>query len=255
MNVKELFEQADSEEITAAFFLMNTFFYDYEKLSFMEKVDRAKNYKKAVSEHIKQFRSCEPMKCEEERTIFVYERKSEEYETRDQVDYSLTLVRNQEAKEKVKGSESLWNNEGKSRIKHYGIDLMPVEEIAACRISQESVKEIGMAGCCGKILFELFRFGLSGSERTKNIQDFESKLDIEEAMDSEEGESMKPNELYEDFYQDMLDSCEDENMKQYLILEHEFDKNTEAIREHFVSSRIEENHQQITDMIRREFVQ
>ncbi|MCD7923094.1 MAG: hypothetical protein LUE14_07510 [Clostridiales bacterium] len=250
MQVQELFQQADPYRVEEAYFLQHTIFYPYERYSLSEKVDIVIRIKEYIREHVSRLAACE-ICAEEPQTIFIVGLPCTSYEDKGNTELTLFSIFDTEAFQKTGADFSLWGEE-EQRVEHYGIDMCKIESIAGYHIARSSVDTLGIDVCCAEILYQIFEFGYSDKSREKNIQALCERLD-EAIAEAKEGKSYSHEEVFDHLWQEMLERCTDEDERQHMILEKEYEDKVEEIERRYTNRILENNHQKLIALVREEY--
>lgn len=180
-----------------------------------------------------------------EDMLFVVKYEEESYENQGDFYYSTFSIKIEEAKNKL---ENLDNE----RIENYAYEACSFEKIANFEVAKASVEEYGVELCCAVILNEINFFGLTDETRAKEIS--EMKKSLKESLEEvENGHTISGEDFLEDLRQEILDDCESDEEREYILLKREFEEKTEAFRMDYMQKMIEKNHVQIMEMIKKSF--
>ena len=228
MLVKDLFMQADPDDVFIAYILHYPVIHQYDTHTLEEQIEAVKNFRQILDEHIERFRTCEPQCLNYPSTIFMLELERGWYDHFDDgSDIYSIVVRDADVLDHMNTEFTFWNHEGPNNIDFYGMDMTPFNELTGYHIADDSVKTIGVASCCAEILHDLFEFGLSDKQREQNIKELIKSIQESENETSEEY-CCTTEELNESLYHDILDVTEDENEQRHLTLEYMFEQEKES---------------------------
>lgn len=180
-----------------------------------------------------------------ESMVFVVKYEEESYENQGEFYYSTFSVEKEEAKNKLKN----FDNE---RIENYAYEACSFEEIANFEVAKASIEEYGIELCCAVILNEINFFGLTNETRAKEISELKKSLE-ESLEDIQNGRTISGEDFLEELKQEILDNCESEEEREYILLNREFEEKTEEFRMDYMQKIIEKNHVQIMEMIKKSF--
>lgn len=180
-----------------------------------------------------------------ESMVFVVKYEEESYENQGEFYYSTFSVEKEEAKNKLKN----FDNE---RIENYAYEACSFEEIANFEVAKASIEEYGIELCCAVILNEINFFGLTDETRAKEISELKKSLE-ESLEDIQNGRTISGEDFLEELKQEILDNCESEEEREYILLNREFEEKTEEFRMDYMQKIIEKNHVQIMEMIKKSF--
>lgn len=97
---------------------------------------------------------------------------------------------------------------------------------------------------------KLFYFGFTDEYRNEKID--EIKQSLEESIDDmEKGHCNSIDEFSKELEQDILDSCESEEEKQYILLERDFKEKTKEFRNLYTKKILEINYNKSMEMIEK----
>lgn len=140
---------------------------------------------------------------------------------------------------------------GETRLEHYGIDFVSVEELGGYTIAQQSVDDMGIEVCCACILQELFEWGFTEEARKEHFEELKEMLD--ESMNNlDEGEYISAEDLFDELEDELL-SEESEDEREYWRLEKEFKRKVREIERHYSQKINDENHKMFIDAVKNEY--
>lgn len=242
MKVKELFKMAKKEDIVFLCFML----FDYLEIKnrkMQDVLEAKERFSGLMFQRIDKIIQVEDENTED--MVFVVKHENESYENRGEFYYSTFSVEMEEAKNKLKNLDN-------ERIENYAYEMCDFEEIANFEVSKESVREYGKELCCAIILNEINFFGLTDETRAKEINEMKKSLG-ESLEESEKGHTISGEDFLEELKQEILDDCESEEERKYILLEREFGEKTKEFRQAYMQKMIEKNHKKIIEMIKKSF--
>ncbi|MCD8069582.1 MAG: hypothetical protein LUE87_12020, partial [Lachnospiraceae bacterium] len=246
MKVQELFCRANFDRVVDAYILMFPPFRDYDRIPIKEKLARLGRLKQAIRDNCDSFRACVPSLKNESYTIFILELESGLWEDKGKPEFWNFAVRDEELREKAGRNFDQWRNEGEDRLERYGIDMTPMNVLASYEVAGESVSRYGIEACCAVIFFELFWFGYTDEQRAEGIEALKKELDesMEEFERDGKDSGIPAEEFFDQMFEEILNDCENEDERQYMILEREFHHSVEDINRRF-GKKVSEHNDQI----------
>lgn len=255
MNVQELFKLANIDKVADAYMLMHAVFPDYAKLRIQDKIHSLVGLRKAIWDNSIAFRTCTPECKDEQEMIFILEMDAEYWQDKGKKEFTSFSVKKQEVEDKLKQTLTQRDDCGEGRIKHYAIDMESLESLASYDVAQVSVMKYGVEACCSEILYELFWFGYTKEQREKNLKTFYESLDeaIAEMEESPTEGTVSAEEFFKEMHEELMNGCDDEDEKQYMMLEYDFNQSVKEIKDRYSNKVLKNNHQRVINAIRSEW--
>jgi len=251
MHVWELFAKADPEIVFYAYTLVRPVFSEYGEQNIAEQAKILRSIKSHIKEYCKKISDSDIDYSCEEHTIFVLAMKESSYRESYKTIFGCYVIDDEEAKQALKKDFTIWNDVGETRLEHYGIDFVSVEELAGYTIAQQSVDDMGIEVCCACILQELFEWGFTEEARKEHFEELKEMLD-ESMKDLDEGRYTSAEELFEDLDKEILaEASEDE--REYWRLEKEFKRKVREIERRYSQKINDENHKMFIDAVKNEY--
>ena len=251
MHVWELFAKADPEIVFYAYTLVRPVFSEYGEQNIAEQAIILRSIKSHIKEYCKKISDSDIDYSCEEHTIFVLAMKESSYRESYKTIFGCHVIDDEEAKQALKKDFTIWNDVGETRLEHYGIDFVSVEELAGYTIAQQSVDDMGIEVCCACILQELFEWGFTEEARKEHFEELKERLE-EAKKEYEEGRCISGEEFMEELRKEILaDANEDE--KEYRKYKDEFDEKVIDIERRYSYKIDEENHKMFIDAVKNEY--
>ena len=250
MTVSELFEKCDPELVFYAFIQVNHIFEDFEKINLSEKADVFYVLKDLIAEVCKYISHCK-IEDSEPNTIFVTYKSCVEYGESYKRIYDAFYTSDSEVLSALDKKFTLWNDDGDTRIMHYGLALSSYERIAGYSVADVSIAEVGEAGCCGVILWEMSHVGLLPEEREEKIKELVKSLEeAEKSMD--EGKTYTSDEVSAMFEEDFYSNATDDE-KEHHCLEKQYEESVKEIELREREKVLNKDHERLIKLIRQEY--
>ena len=246
MTVKELMRDVNVNRVVDAFLLLDYNFSEsnYES-SFFEKFQAIPRIRDAIAYNARLLAECKPNEDAESYTIFVwYHPDEEDFEQVGKRIFTSIAFCDAEI-QAVIGSDPF-------EFTSYCYNASLMRDLAAHRIAEVSIKELGKEVCAAKILSEVFWWGAYPEEREENVKRLYARaarpITEKDLIDSRTfEENMKG--LDEEIKRTMSDE-----QREYRHAQQEFESKTEEIRTTYRRKVSDEFFKQVVDAIKKEYL-
>lgn len=257
MNIKEVLNKCNNEDIITSYLLLFDVipYPDSLNISTKDKLIITNKFKIKADKFISDLKKLEPAKTVNEMTIFFTELKEASKERIcEKYSYSFALENN-EVKEKVEKDFTLWNDTKEVRIEHYAYDMSPLSELLSYNIASVSIDELGGPICIAMILDEVFHYGYDIEQTDTRREEFKKTITaaLDEAIsDLDKSKSISLEDFMADMEKEILDSCNDDDERNYIIEQRKFKKNVNDIESRYSYKVNTENHNHLIKLIKEE---
>ena len=251
MYVWELFAKADPELVFYAYTLVRLVFSEYGEYDIAEQSKILRGLKRHIKEYCEKISDSDIDYSCEAHTIFCLNMKESAYRQSYKRIFGCHVIKDEEAQSALGKNFTIWNDEGETRIEHYGIDFISVAELAGYMVAEQSVENLGIEVCCACILQDLFEWGLTEEARKEHFEELKEMLD-ESMKDLDEGRYTSAEELFEDLDKEILAEASDDE-REYWRLEKEFKRKVREIERRYSQKINDENHKMFIDAVKNEY--